>query len=155
MYSIVLVLILLIVDQISKYIVAKNLDVSQSIPIIKDFFHITYVQNRGIAFGMFQGRLNIVTIISLFAAIFIFYYIFKNREKLSKLSLYSYLFIFSGALGNILDRLMRQYVVDFIDFRGIWEYIFNFADVYINIGVILMVIEYILEEKKKRQEESK
>ncbi|MBZ4683802.1 MAG: signal peptidase [Fusobacteriaceae bacterium] len=155
MYSIVLVLILLIIDQISKYIVAKSLDVSQSIPVIKDFFHITYVQNRGIAFGMFQGRLNIVTIISVFAAIFIFYYIFKNRDKLTKISLYSYLFIFSGAVGNILDRLIRQYVVDFIDFRGIWQYIFNFADVYINIGVILMIIEYILEEKKKRQEESK
>ena len=60
--------------------------------------------------------------------------------------------IFAGAVGNMLDRIFRAYVVDMLDFRGIWSFIFNFADVWINIGVVLIIVEHIFFNRKKEGE---
>jgi signal peptidase II len=130
----------------------------QTISILQDFFHITYVKNRGVAFGVLQGKLYIITIISVVAVSAIIFYILKNKTKIPKLSYIAYLFIISGAIGNITDRIVRNFVVDLFDFRGIWKYVFNVADVWINIGVFLMILEYIFDarkKKEKRQEENK
>jgi len=62
----------------------------------------------------------------------------------------AYTMIFSGAVGNMIDRLFRGFVIDMLDFRGIWSFIFNFADVWINIGVILIIIEHLIFNRKKR-----
>jgi signal peptidase II len=130
----------------------------QTISILQDFFHITYVKNRGVAFGVLQGKLYIITIISVVAVSAIIFYILKNKTKIPKLSYIAYLFIISGAIGNITDRIVRNFVVDLFDFRGIWKYVFNVADVWINVGVFLMILEYIFDarkKKEKRQEENK
>ena len=150
MIYIFLFLILLIIDQYSKFIVHGTLNVGDTIPIIDNFFILTYVQNRGVAFGLFQGKIDIVSILALVAIGLILFYFCKNFKKISFLERIAYTMIFSGAVGNMIDRLFRGFVVDMLDFRGIWSFIFNFADVWINIGVILIIIEHLIFNRKKR-----
>lgn len=147
----VVISILLVIDQISKYLIFSKLAEGDTIPIISNFFHITYVQNRGVAFGVMQGKLSIINIVSFAAVSFMIYYVIKSQKKNSKIENIAWIFIIAGAFGNIIDRLTRGFVVDMIDFRGIWSYIFNFADVYINIGVILMIINSFAEERIKKR----
>ena len=150
MIYIFLFLILLIIDQYSKFIIHNTLYVGDTIPIIDNFFNLTYVQNRGVAFGLFQGKIDIVSILALIAIGLILFYFCKNFKKISFLERIAYTMIFSGAVGNMIDRLFRGFVVDMLDFRGIWSFIFNFADVWINIGVILIIIEHLIFNRKKR-----
>ena len=150
MIYIFLFLILLIIDQYSKFIVHSTLYAGDTIPIIDNFFNLTYVQNRGVAFGLFQGKIDIVSILALIAIGLILFYFCKNFKKISFLERIAYTMIFSGAVGNMIDRLFRGFVVDMLDFRGIWSFIFNFADVWINIGVILIIIEHLIFNRKKR-----
>ena len=150
MIYIFLFLILLIIDQYSKFIVHGTLNVGDTIPIIDNFFNLTYVQNRGVAFGLFQGKIDIVSILAIVAIGLILFYFCKNFKKISFLERIAYTMIFSGAIGNMIDRLFRNFVIDMLDFRGIWSFIFNFADVWINIGVILIIIEHVFFNRKKR-----
>ena len=150
MIYIFLFLILLIIDQYSKFIVDRTLSVGETIPIIDNFFNLTYVQNRGVAFGLFQGKIDIVSILAIIAIGLILFYFFKNFKKISFLERIAYTMIFSGAVGNMIDRIFRAYVVDMLDFRVIWSFIFNFADVWINIGVVLIIVEHIFFNRKKR-----
>ncbi|WP_427169084.1 signal peptidase II [Fusobacterium nucleatum] len=150
MIYILLFLILLIIDQYSKFIVDSTLSVGETVPVIDGFFNLTYVQNRGVAFGLFQGKIDIVSILALIAIALILFYFCKNLKKISFLERIAYTMIFSGAVGNMIDRLFRAFVIDMLDFRGIWSFIFNFADVWINTGVILIVVEYIFFGRKKR-----
>ena len=150
MIYIFLFLILLIIDQYSKFIVDKTLSVGETVPIIDNFFNLTYVQNRGVAFGLFQGKIDIVSILAIIAIGLILFYFFKNFKKISFLERIAYTMIFSGAVGNMIDRIFRAYVVDMLDFRGIWSFIFNFADVWIKIGEVLIIVEHIFFNRKKR-----
>ena len=150
MIYIFLFLILLIIDQYSKFIVHGTLNVGDTIPIIDNFFNLTYVQNRGVAFGLFQGKIDIVSILAIVAIGLILFYFCKNFKKISFLERIAYTMIFAGAIGNMIDRLFRGFVIDMLDFRGIWSFIFNFADVWINIGVILIIIEHVFFNRKKR-----
>ena len=150
MIYIFLFLILLIIDQYSKFIVHGTLNVGDTIPIIDNFFNLTYVQNRGVAFGLFQGKIDIVSILAIVAIGLILFYFCKNFKKISFLERIAYTMIFAGAVGNMIDRLFRGFVIDMLDFRGIWSFIFNFADVWINIGVILIIIEHLIFNRKKR-----
>lgn len=153
MFYIILIAILVIVDQLSKYLVAENMYLGESIPIINNFFHITYVENRGIAFGMFQGKLDIISIATILAIVAIAGYLYKSLNKLPYLEKIGYIYIFSGAIGNMIDRVFRNYVIDMIDFRGIWSYVFNFADVWINLGVAFILLNQIVFSKKKDEVE--
>ena len=150
MIYIFLFLILLIIDQYSKFIVHGTLYVGDTIPIIDNFFNLTYVQNRGVAFGLFQGKIDIVSILALVAIGLILFYFCKNFKKISFLERIAYTIIFAGAIGNMIDRLYRGFVIDMLDFRGIWSFIFNFADVWINIGVVLIIVEHVFFNRKKR-----
>lgn len=150
MVYLLLFLILLIIDQYSKFIVDSTLLVGETIPVIDSFFNLTYVQNRGVAFGLFQGKIDIVTILAIVAIALILFYFFKNFKKIIFLERIGYSMIFAGAVGNMIDRIFRGYVIDMLDFRGIWSFIFNFADVWINIGVILIIVEHIFFSRKKR-----
>lgn len=150
MIYIFLFLILLMIDQYTKYIIDTNFILGESNVIIEGFFNLTYVQNRGMAFGLFQGKIDIVSILALFTVLVILAYFIKNFKKISVLERIAYTMIFSGAIGNLIDRFLRGFVIDMLDFRGIWTFIFNFADVWINIGVILIIIEYIFFSKNRR-----
>lgn len=151
MIYVFLFLIMLVIDQYTKYIIDTNFLLGESSVVIDGFFNLTYVQNRGMAFGLFQGKIDVVSIIALFAVLIILGFFIKNFRKMSILERIAYTMIFSGAIGNLIDRFLRGYVIDMLDFRGIWSFIFNFADVWINIGVILIIVEYIFFGRKKEK----
>lgn len=150
MVYIILVAILIALDQVSKYIIDNNFFEGDTLGVITDFFHITYVKNRGIAFGMFQGKLDIISVATVIAIIAIIYYLYKDRNKMPILEKIGFNFILAGAIGNMIDRVARGFVIDMIDFRGIWAFVFNLADIWINIGVLLILLEYFFDNKKKK-----
>ncbi|NME35735.1 signal peptidase II [Fusobacterium sp. FSA-380-WT-3A] len=143
---------LVFLDQLTKIQIENNFFIGDSLAIIQDFFHITYVQNRGIAFGIFQGKINLISVFTVIAIIGIIYYFLKTFKKSSFLEKLAYMLIISGAIGNMIDRIFRGYVVDMIDFRGIWSFVFNMADVYINIGVAVILLDMFIKAKKDLKE---
>lgn len=155
MIYIVLILILVGVDQLSKYLIDSYMLEGETLPIINDFFHLTYVKNRGIAFGMFQGKLDIISIATIIAIVAIAYYLYKERNKLSMIEKMGFIYILAGAIGNMIDRAFRGFVVDMVDFRGVWSYVFNLADVWINIGVVFVLLDQLILRKKRETEEDK
>lgn len=155
MIYIVLILILVGADQLSKYLIDTTMFEGETLPFITDFFHITYVKNRGIAFGMFQGKLDIIGIATIIAIVAIACYLYKERNKLSIVEKMGFIYILAGAIGNMIDRVFRGFVIDMVDFRGIWAYVFNLADVWINIGVIFILIDQLFLKKRRKNEEDK
>lgn len=134
-------IISLIIDMISKIIVVNNIAFNESFNIVNNFMYVTYVKNTGVAWSIFSNRQVMIIIISLLIIGGIVWYIYKNRPK-SNIEKISYGLILGGAVGNFLDRIIHGYVIDFIDVR-IFEYnypIFNLADTFIVIGVILLII---------------
>ncbi|MCM8801475.1 MAG: signal peptidase II [Candidatus Omnitrophica bacterium] len=142
----VLVFVILVLDQLTKFIAQKTLLVNQSIPVIKGIFHLTLIYNRGGAFGIFKGQAILFISMGIVASIFILLNLKKVKHK--RISLYSLSlgFILAGALGNLLDRLFLGYVVDFLDFR-IWP-VFNLADSSITIGALLLGWDILIRKKK-------
>ncbi|MCS5421631.1 MULTISPECIES: signal peptidase II [Psychrilyobacter] len=151
MRLIILIIVLLGIDQWTKELVAGSMSEGDTIGILNDFFHITYVKNHGVAFGMFQGEIKTISIVAIIAILGIIYFMIKQLKPHEVISKYAYAFILAGAIGNMIDRIYRGFVIDFADFRGIWKFVFNMADVWINIGVFLLVLEVIILEKRKKQ----
>lgn len=138
---IILTILVILVDFFSKYIVSKLMTVNETINLIDNFFRITYVKNTGAAFSIFSNNTILVIIISVVIIGFLLFYIYKNKGN-NKLENVSYAFILGGAISNLIDRLVYGYVIDFLDFE-ILSYnapIFNLADTFIVIGVILFLI---------------
>jgi signal peptidase II len=143
-YFIIVVFILVLIDQISKLLVTNVLK-SNVIIVIKSLLKFLYVKNTGAAFGILSGNIFILVLITFILIIYVFNEIKKNSNN--KLMLSSYLLILSGALGNLIDRLFRGYVVDFISFTffGKDMAVFNIADSYITIGIIMLIFALIKE----------
>ena len=148
MKYILIILSLIGIDQFSKYLALKYLKGVSSIPIINDIFHLTYVENRGAAFGLFQNNQIIFVIVAMIACIVGLYYIYK--KDLNLLAKSSIILLISGAIGNMIDRVRLGFVVDYFDFRIVWEYVFNVADIFVVVGTILLCI-YILFFEDKEQ----
>lgn len=147
MIYILIILGLIGLDQISKFLAVKYLVNIGSIPIIKDIFHLTYVENRGAAFGMFQNNQMVFVFVALAACIFGLYYLYKKQINLLGKS--AIILIIAGAIGNLIDRVRLGFVVDYFDFRIVWNYVFNVADVFVVIGTILLCIYIIFFENDK------
>lgn len=124
-----------LVDQFSKYLCKIYLRPLGSIPVVKGIFHLTYVENRGVAFGMLQNKGWLFVPVTLFTAAAIIY-ILKNLKSKSIVLKTALAMILGGALGNLYDRVFLGYVVDFLDFR-IWP-VFNMADSAIVVGAVLL-----------------
>lgn len=146
MWLFVLPLAVVILDQFSKYIVVENMVRGESIPIIEEVFHLTYILNPGAAFGMFaHNRLFFIAI----AVIVIGIIIWARREILAspwEVKAGCGLFL-GGAIGNLIDRARQGLVIDFFDFR-IWP-VFNIADIAICIGVGLIIWNLLKTELKR------
>lgn len=138
---IIFTIVFFIVDIVSKLVVSNLMDVYDSVIIIKDFFYITYVRNTGAAWSIFSGETLGIVIVSLMIILGIIYYIFKNNPE-SKLEKLGYGMILGGAIGNLFDRIIYGYVIDFFDFYIFgYDYpIFNLADSFIFVGVIILII---------------
>ena len=149
-FTLFLTTIIFLIDQISKVLIIKSFRVRASFPIIKDFFYLTYTHNTVAAFSILTGRRLFLIITTFIVIMFIIYYLMKNKIT-SKLELVSFSLIIGGSLGNLFDRIIRGYVVDFLDFR-IFSYnfpIFNLADTFIVIGVLLLIINMARKENQK------
>ncbi len=148
--NLLLFTILVLVDQISKYIIATTMEVGNSIEIIKNYFYITSHRNSGAAWGILSGQQWLFYIITLVVVIYIIRFLFKHQQmnNLLRIGLVCYL---SGAVGNFIDRILFGEVVDFFDIViPIINYdfpIFNIADMTLVSGFILIFI-YILKEGK-------
>jgi signal peptidase II len=143
-----IIISLIILDQLSKYFALNYLAHVGSIPIIENIFHLTYVENRGAAFGMLQGHIIIFVIVASIATIGGLYYLHTNKD-LKFIAKASIVLIISGAIGNLIDRIRLGFVVDYFDFRIFWQYVFNVADVYVVVGTILLCIYVIFFEDRK------
>lgn len=146
MWLFVLPLAVVILDQFSKYIVVENMALGESIPILEEVFHLTYILNPGAAFGMFaHNRLFFIAI----AVVVIGIIIWARREILAspwEVKAGCGLFL-GGAIGNLIDRARQGLVIDFFDFR-IWP-VFNIADIAICIGVGLIIWNLLKTELKR------
>lgn len=145
----------LVFDQITKLYVDRTMHLYQSIPVVDNFFHITYVRNRGAAFSFLSHaswRVPFFITVSLVAAIVIIIAYNKLRED-QKLAQVSLSMIFSGAVGNLIDRLRLGEVIDFLDvhwYQHHWP-AFNVADSLICVGVFLLAYDMLREEKRLKQ----
>jgi len=143
---IILITSLFIIDQISKIIVVNTINLGNKITIIKNFFNITYTKNYGAAFGIFEGKIFLIIIISILLFAYLIYELKKNKDK--KVLVISISLIVGGLLGNLTDRIFLGYVRDFLDFNILgYNYpIFNLSDTFIVIGAVIFTIELIREE---------
>lgn len=128
----VLVLSILVFDQITKFFALRYLASQESVPVFPGIFHLTFVQNRGIAFGFFYEYQSLLLVLITASLIFLFLWALRIHPE-KKGQLWALGLILGGALGNWIDRLRLGYVVDFFDFR-IWP-VFNIADIAISTGV--------------------
>ncbi|MFW6381646.1 MAG: signal peptidase II [Bacillota bacterium] len=128
---------IVLLDQIIKYIIYHSFYPGQSQPVMENVFHLTYVKNTGAAFGIMQGYNYIFIIFSLVVLAFFIYHIVTGRIDSLLFRIASGLLL-GGAMGNLLDRIIHGYVIDYLDFR-FWP-VFNVADVSVVVGVLLMLI---------------
>ncbi|MFA5276125.1 MAG: signal peptidase II [Candidatus Omnitrophota bacterium] len=137
-----IVSIVVLLDQLSKTLAINFLQLNTPVTLIKNFFYLTLVHNRGAAFGMLRNQLLLFIAISILAIFFIFFHL--KEKKNSFLNKVSLSLILSGALGNLIDRLRFGYVIDFLDFR-IWP-VFNLADSALTIGALLLSWELLFNK---------
>ncbi len=130
-------LFILVLDQFTKFLIKRNFQFNQSIPIIKNILHLTYVTNTGSAFGLFKG-LNVFFVVFSFIVIAAIFYFIKKIQKNEKLIQFSAGLLLGGTIGNLIDRLLYGFVIDFIDFR-VWP-VFNVADSAVTISSVLLII---------------
>ena len=145
--SIISVLVILI-DQIIKYIIRSNLNIYESIKITKHLY-ITYVENTGGAFSILSGNVLFLTFIG-FICLVLFYIFFIRNKELKKYDIIFYSIFIGGIIGNMIDRIINKAVIDYIDVRLFDFAIFNFADICIVISIILIIIRSDLLENRRK-----
>ena len=143
------------VDQLSKWLIVTYLP-DGGVDIIKGIFRFTYVENRGAAFGMLSNNRWVFLVVSTIAILLLLVYMFKWRPE-SKLGCTALTFVIGGGIGNMIDRVLLGYVVDFLDFCAfprLWMWVFNVADAFVCVGagmlILYLVLEIIKEEKIKK-----
>ena len=143
--------IMVLADQISKTVIRSRMTLYESITVIPGFFHITYITNDGMAFGInFPFGIYIFSGISIIFTIMLFWYLWTIKEE--GIVIRSGIgFILAGAIGNLIDRLLLGEVVDFLDFMigDLHWYVFNLADSFVTIGMGIILYDSIVLEKKR------
>lgn len=145
----IVIIIFLIMDIISKLIVSRVCTLNNSVSVINNFFSITYTHNYGGAWSLFSDSTILITVISIIVIIGIIIYLSKKKIN-NKIESLGYAFLLGGAIGNLIDRIIYGYVIDFLDFN-IFGYnfpIFNIADMGIVIGIFLIIVIEIRGNKK-------
>ncbi|MDD5594442.1 MAG: signal peptidase II [Candidatus Margulisbacteria bacterium] len=132
-------------DQLIKYLVQKEMIVGQSIPLIGHVFKLTYVRNTGAAFSLFVGFSPYLAAIGLAVAVAVIYLHYRTSPENYLLQI-GFATILGGSLGNLIDRLFRFYVIDYLDIT-VWP-VFNLADIMINVGVIMLACRLFSQGEK-------
>ncbi len=148
MYFIIIAVVVAL-DQLTKYLIQANLELNSTIPLLDGIFHITYIHNSGAAFSLFQNKTGFLIAMQLAVIAIVTAYLVKRRKKEHWCLLLSLSLIAAGGVGNLIDRAVKGYVVDFLDFR-IWP-IFNVADISVCVGCGLLVLYmFFIEPKRNR-----
>lgn len=141
--------IIVLIDQVSKYLTQAYVDLGQQIEWIPGLLSITHIHNTGAAWSILEGQMWFFYIVTVIVVVMIIYYMQQMKdEPLLKTGL---AFILGGALGNFIDRLLHQYVIDMIQLDFIDFPIFNLADTALTIGVILLFIQYIFLDRQEKE----
>ena len=130
------------IDQLIKWLVVSNMEVNTSMPLLGNVLQLTYVRNDGGAFNFLGGKVGLLVIVTSVIIVAGIIAIASNKIK-SKFLLFSISLIVAGGIGNLIDRIFRHYVVDYIDVHIINFAVFNFADCCVVVGTILL-LSYIL-----------
>ncbi|TDT61829.1 signal peptidase II [Fonticella tunisiensis] len=147
--NILFILIIAMLDQITKYI-AKNTLAGKNISVFKDYLELTYVENRGAAFGLFQNMKFLLIVITAIVIVLMLYYLLKSKD-LNKWMRISLILISAGAIGNLIDRVTLGYVTDFIHFyiKDMFDWpVFNVADICVVCGTILLAINILFAREE-------
>ena len=147
-----LICFIVLIDQISKnYIYQNKVQYDNIVSVIEGILNFTYVENTGIAFGIFSdfdGLKVVFIVVPILITLYLFS-LLNNKEFQNPFSHISLLLIISGAIGNIIDRIFRGYVIDFIQFDiDIFPYIFNIADSSVTIGLLLLLYSSIIVQRR-------
>lgn len=151
---------LIVIDQYTKFMVTLHIPLNYSVKVVDGFFNLTHIRNSGVAFGIFSDQhselkpylLIFISIIAIMAILIIFHQTGKNK-KMAQTGL---VLVFSGAIGNLIDRVLHKEVIDFIDFfihNNHWP-AFNIADSCITIGVMLMVADMFVSGETSSSSDS-
>ena len=148
-----LIIIIVALDQWSKWAIKTSFQLYESKPVIQDVFHFTYVTNDGMAFGLsFPGGKHILLVMTILLTGFIVGFLWKEKDG-HPLVKYGLALILSGAIGNLIDRLFYGKVVDFLDVMvgNFHWYIFNVADSAVTVGMVLFIIHSFLIEESSEE----
>lgn len=148
-YFFLIVSSVVIIDQLSKYIIGLGLFINENMPIIPNVLSFTHTKNTGAAFSLFSGHVQLLTIISVVATIFILFYYLNNSKRLNIIEISGWSFLLGGTIGNMIDRLFQGSVTDFINFKLINFPIFNFADICIDLGAFIIIVFMLFQWKNE------
>lgn len=139
---------IVLIDQVIKYFIVHNIQLSEVVHVIPNFFYLTYVKNTGGAWSLLNSVPYLLIIVSFIFLILFNHYLLKKKE-ISLFEVISFGFIMGGVLGNLIDRVMVSGVIDYIGFKfGSYYYpIFNFADIFIVVGMLLVILKEFGGEK--------
>ena len=140
MYYFIIIAAVAVIDQITKFLVIKFIGMGNEVEIVPNFLYFNCISNDGVAFGLLSNNIMAICMISVILIVVILIFFLKFGQKLSVLTKVTIALFAGGGLGNVADRIRLGYVVDFIDFRAIWSYIFNFADICVVVGCVLLMI---------------
>ena len=149
------IIVTVFLDQLTKYLTVLHLKPIDTLPIIEDVLHLTYVENTGAAFGMMKDARWVFMVTSTAAIIGILGYmihrVYIKKEKMPWMEALSLSLIVGGGIGNMIDRIILGYVVDMIDFRLINFAVFNVADSFVCVGAGLLALHLLLPFFKKKE----
>lgn len=139
-------IIIFIIDQISKVIISSYIGLNSSVRIIKNFFYLTYTNNTGASFGILKNSRVLLIVLSIIALVILLRYISTFKE--TKYNILGLGFLMGGIIGNLLDRVLFGYVRDFLNFyiMGYDFPVFNIADIFIVLGVFILIISILKGE---------
>ena len=139
-------------DLITKHLVAAGMELNSTITVIPGVFDLTYIINRGAAWGILAGKQVLLTVFTVLVLAALVFYVVKKHKDIGKLELVSIAMIVGGGIGNLIGRVFDGYVVDFINIRFVSFFnIFNIADIGITVGCVLLVISVLFFGKKQNK----
>ena len=144
----IITILLVLIDFFVKFFIKTNLELLKSIVVISNFFNITYVRNIGAAFSILEGSRIFLILVASITLILVYFFLIRNKN-LTRFDIISYSMLLAGIIGNLIDRIIYGYVIDYLDFK-ILNYnfpVFNLADTFIVISVILILIKEIKGKK--------
>lgn len=150
MYYFLIIIAVIILDQIIKKAVVAAMSLYESIPVIQDIFHITYIHNTGAAFSIMEGRISVLILLPLVMIIGAVIFMLIMRKKGHPVLMTSVALIAGGGIGNLIDRIALGYVVDYLDFRVFP--VFNLADIAVCVGCGLLIVYVLFIDGKQKNE---